>query len=152
MRTSLKTLLSLAVAATLVAAPNAFAGHGRWGHGWHGDRGDFHGWHDHGRGHDRGHYRGHYDRFGNWVAGAIVTGAIVGLIADATAPRTVYYGTPDTVYYAPPPRTVVYRGPTVVYEGDPDVDGRRVYETTRVYETPPPRYVRDDGWDDDDGD
>jgi hypothetical protein len=144
MRTLTKTLISLALTAAVAVAPNAFArDHGRWGHhdhGWHGASHWRHGSYGHYHG---GYYRhGHYDRFGRWVAGAIVASALVGLVADATAPRTVYYDAP--------PQRVIYRDPTVVYERAPVVVKRRVYET-RVYDDAPSstRYIRDDGWPDD---
>lgn len=145
-----KIALSLTAALGLAVAPSAFAGHGHWHHGgWH-DRG---GWHHHDgwRDHDgwRGH-RGHYDHFGRWVAGAVVAGALTGLVIDATSPHTVYYDAPP-----PPPRRVYreYDGPTVIYEDSAPVVIEHRYGPTRVYSDPyDTRYIGDDGWDDDDGD
>nr|WP_255494892.1 hypothetical protein [Luteibacter sp. Sphag1AF] len=119
-------------------APSAFAwDHGRGG-GWGGGYGGgYHGGYYRGGG---GYYRGggHYDSAGRWIAGAIIAGAVVGLVANATAPRTVYYDQP--VVYSRP-ATVVYEQPA------PVVVERRVYETRTVvndgYTT---RYVRDDGY------
>ncbi|TCV94709.1 hypothetical protein EC912_103194 [Luteibacter rhizovicinus] len=135
----LKTTIALAAAGLMAFAPGAFAwDHGRGGgYGYHGGggyyRGGGYGYHGGG-----GYYRGggHYDNAGRWIAGAIIAGAVVGLVANATAPR-------ETVYYDQP---VVYSRP-VVYERAPVVVERRVYETRTVvddgYTT---RYVRDDGY------
>ncbi|NII09074.1 hypothetical protein [Oleiagrimonas sp. C23AA] len=142
---NLKTLVSLAAAASLALAPAAFAhGHGYRG-GWHGG---YHGYHGHYR-----HYHGHYDRAGRWIAGAIVAGALTSLVIDATTPRTTtyydngyapYYDGSSTVVYSRAPRTVVYEDAPVV------VERRRVVETTRVYDDHGTRYIRDDGWRDGD--
>jgi len=118
---------ALAVAALLLASAVALPA-GASAHGWHdrGGHGRSHydrGWHDHYRS-DRGHWSG-----SRWIAGAIVTGAVIGLVDDALNP---------------PPRTVVYerrRPVRVIYE-EPVVT-RRVVETRTVYEdrSPPTRYV-----------
>jgi hypothetical protein len=129
---------ALAVAALLVAStaalPMAASAHGWHDRGWHGGGHYDRGWHgrgDYDRGwrggyrYDRGHWSG-----GRWIAGAIVTGAVIGLVDNALNP---------------PPRTVVYEQPAyprvtrVIYE-EPVVT-RRVVETRTVYETPPTRYV-----------
>lgn len=140
----IKAALCAVAASAFAFAPAAFAGHHGRGGGWHGGyhggwHGGYHGgWHGY-----RGHY-GHYyhrDHFGRWVAGAVVVGAVAGLIADATQPRSV-------VYYDDPP--VVYRRERVIYEREPVVYERRVYETRTVYEDPyQTRYIRDDGYDGD---
>ncbi|TAL83470.1 MAG: hypothetical protein EPN74_14005 [Rhodanobacter sp.] len=126
----------LAVAAA-VAMPVAASAHEGWrGHdGW---RGGHHGEYHRGyRDHDGGHWNG-----GRWIAGALVTGAVVGLVSDALRPAPVYYGRPT--YYGPPR--------TVVYEDGPPVVRRRVVTRTVIYNDGyPRRYVRDDGYDDDDG-
>jgi len=124
--------LSLAVAAA-VAMPLSASAHG------HGFRGDHYGYGHggyYGRDHD-GHWSG-----GRWIAGALVTGAVIGLVSDAFRPEPEYYGPP-----------VVYSQPrTVIYEDDPVVVRRRVIETRTVYEDPyDTRYIRSYG-DDDDGD
>lgn len=120
--------ISLAVAAA-VAMPLSASARG-WGHG--GYHGGYHGYDRGYRDHD-GHWGG-----GRWIAGALVTGAVVGLVADALRPAPVYYG----------PR-VVYSSPGVVYEDGPPVVRRRVVETrTVVYDDPyHTRYIRDDGYD-----
>jgi hypothetical protein len=126
--------ISLAVAAAVAmplsaSAHDGWGGRGGWGHGYHG------GYHGGYYGHGGGHWSG-----GRWIAGAIVTGAVMGVVADALAPRPVYYGPP-----------VVYTEPGVVYEdGPPVVVRRRVVETrTVVYDGPQTRYIRDDGYDGD---
>lgn len=136
-----KMLIGLAVA-TVCAMPLGASAHDHWGHGdryrhgwqhgdrgdWHGDRGGWHGdrdeWHRDGDGWRRGH-----DRDGDrWVAGAIVAGAVDGLIDGAVAPAPRYYEAP--------PR-VVYRRPTrVIYEDSPVVTRTVVYGR---------RYDDDDG-------
>ena len=124
--------LSLAVAAAVAMPLSASAhGHGfRGGHYGYGHGGYY------GRDHD-GHWSG-----GRWIAGALVTGAVIGLVSDAFRPEPEYYGPP-----------VVYSRPrTVIYEDDPVVVRRRVIETRTVYEDPyDTRYIRSYG-DDDDGD
>ena len=131
----------LAAAGVMIAAalatPFAASAHGwdhdGWGHGW---RGGYHGYH--GGYHREGHWEG-----GRWIAGALAAGAVVGLIDAAVNPRPVYYDAP--VVYARP-RT------RVIYEERPVVE-RRVVTRTVVYSDPyDTRYVRDDGYDDDDGD
>jgi hypothetical protein len=132
-----KSTLALAVA-LLAFSPGAFA----WGHGHGGYRGGYHGGYHggYGYGHRGGYYRGggHYDHAGRWIAGAIVAGAVVGLVANASRP--VYYDRP-----------VVYSQPGVVYEQRaPVVVERRVYETRVVDDSyPTTRYIRDDGYDGD---
>src|SRR6185437_15803754 len=133
--------IGLAVAAAVAMPLSASAhDHDGWGHGggW-----GHHGWHDGGWG--RGGYHGGYYRHGGgywsggrWIAGAIVTGVVAGVVSDALAPRPVYYG----------PAPVVYGPPTVVYEDAPVVT-RRVVTRTVVYDDGPTRYVRDDGYDGD---
>ncbi|MEO9078177.1 MAG: hypothetical protein ABI268_02595 [Rhodanobacter sp.] len=138
--------ISLAIAAA-VAMPLSASARGWGGHGHHG------GYHDsyhnsyrggHGGNYARGGYYGHRGHWngGRWIAGAIVTGAVVGLVADAFRPAPSYYGPP-----------VVYRSSGVVYQDGPPVVRRRVVETrTVVYSDPyQTRYIRDDGYDDDDG-
>ena len=143
--------ISLAIAAA-VAMPLSASARGWGGHGHHGGyHSSYHDGYQGNRGgyYDRGGYYGHRGHWngGRWIAGAIVTGAVVGLVADALRPAPGYYDRP--VVYGPPPRTVVYeyRQPVVT---------RRVVQTrTVVYEDPyQTRYVRndgDDGYDDDDG-
>jgi hypothetical protein len=130
--------ISLAIAAA-VAMPLSASARGWGGHGHHGgDHGSYEG-HDGGYRRHGGHWSG-----GRWIAGAIVTGAVVGLIADALRPEREYYDRP--VVYGPPRRSVVYE------YGEPVVTRRFVQTRTVVYEDPyPTRYVRDDGYDDDDG-
>ena len=66
---------------------------------------------------------------------ALVTGAVVGLVANALSPPPVYYAPP--VVYAQP--GVVYAQPGVVYQDGPS--------RTVIYNNPPPgNYVRDDGY------
>jgi hypothetical protein len=94
------------------------------GGGYYGGRGGYYG-------------RGHYDHAGRWIAGALVAGAVVGLVANASQPRTVVYDN-GPAYYSRPA--------TVVYQDAPVVT-RRVTTTTYVddgYSTT--RYVRDDGY------
>jgi hypothetical protein len=132
-----KTIPSLTAAIALAFAPAAFAGHGRHGGHYRGHYSGYYGGHH--RGYYGHHYRGHYNHAGNWIAGAIVAGAVVSLIADATAPRTVYYERPRVVYEQPP----------VVYEQAPPVVVQRrvVYTTGTVYADPyGTRYIRDDGY------
>lgn len=129
--------ISLAIAAA-VAMPLSASAHGWGGHGW-GHHGGYHGrYYGHGYGHGYGHWSG-----GRWIAGAIVTGAVIGLVDDVLHPRPVYYDPP-----------VVYSQPrTVIYEDAPPVVERRVIvHRTVVYDDPQQtRYVRDDGYDQDDG-
>ncbi|MDE1892896.1 MAG: hypothetical protein KGJ96_11850 [Xanthomonadaceae bacterium] len=129
-----KMWIGLAVAALCAAPLGASAHDGHWGRGdwhghgwgggdWHGDRGDWHrdGWR---RGDDRDG--------GGWVAGAVVAGAVAGLIDGVVAPAPRYYQEPPTV---------VYRRPTrVIYENAP------VVTRTIVYGAPyGSRYDDDDG-------
>lgn len=125
--------LGLAVA-TAVAMPLSASARG-WG-GGHGYHGGYHGYHGGYYGHGGGHWSG-----GRWIAGAIVTGAVIGLVSDALRPEPVYYGPP-----------VVYSRPrTVIYEDGPPIVRRRVVETRVIYSDPSDtRYIRDDGYDDDD--
>lgn len=137
--------IGLAVAAA-VAMPLSASAHD---HGYHGGYHGYHGYHGgdyHGRYYGHGGYYGGYHRGywsgGRWIADAIVTGAVVGLVSDALRPAPVYYGAP--VVYGPPRR--------VVYEDGPPVESRRVIETTRTVEYADPeqtRYIRDDGYDGD---
>jgi hypothetical protein len=115
----IKTTLCLAAVGCMAFAPSAFAG--GWGHGGYYRGGGYY--------HGGGYYRGggHYDGAGRWIAGAIVAGAVVGLVASAVAPRPVYYDNGPVVYSRPA---------NVVYERDPVV-------VERVTTT---RYVRDDGY------
>ena len=132
---TLATVLLAAAAALPIGASahgwhdRGWHGRGDYDHGWRG-RGDYdRGWHGH-YGHDRGYWSG-----GRWVAGAIVTGAVIGLVDDALNPP------PRTVVYEQP----VYRRPVRVIYEEPVVT-RRVVETRTVYEgaPPPTRYVGDD--------
>lgn len=134
-------VISLALAAAVAMPFGASArGHGHHGGGYgHGGGhsayyGGYHGGGHHGR--HGGHWSG-----GRWIAGAIVTGAVIGLLDNALNPAPVYYDAP--VAYGPP-RTVIYRDAPVVQ--------RRVVETrTVVYDDPyQTRYIRDDGYDDGD--
>ncbi len=133
--------VAAAIAMPLSASARGWGGHGYngGGHGYYGG----HGGYGHGGGY-YGHGGGYYGRGGghwsggNWIAGAIVTGAVVGLVSNAFRPAPVYYGQP--VYSQP--RTVIYQDAPVVQ--------RRVVETrTVVYDDPyETRYVRDDGYGD----
>jgi hypothetical protein len=128
--------LSLAVMAA-VAMPLGASARGHGGHygGHHGYHGGHYGGHYYRGGHGYGHgYHGGYWSGGRWIAGAIVTGAVAGLVSDAMRPT----------YYGP---TVVYTEPrTVVYESAPVVT-RRVVETRTVYtDSSNTRYIRDDGY------
>ncbi|MDO1529962.1 hypothetical protein QMK61_14070 [Fulvimonas sp. R45] len=116
-----------------VAMPLGASAHG-WGHGW-GHGGYHHGYY---RGGGYYHHRGYWSG-GRWIAGAIVTGAVAGLVSDALSPPVVY---------APPPRVVYEQPTTVVYESAP-VTRRVVTTRTVVYDDGPTRYVRDDGYDGD---
>lgn len=129
--------ISLAVAAAIAMPIGASAR----GHGYHGGHGGYHGSYYGGYYGGHGHGGGHWSG-GRWIAGAIVTGAVIGLVSDAMRPAPVYYG-PPVVYSQP--RT------TVIYEDGPPVVRRRVVETrTVVYEDPyQTRYIRDDGYDGD---
>lgn len=120
--------ISLAVAAA-AAMPLAASAHG-WDHdgGWH------HGWNGGGYYHHGG---GGYWHNGHWVAGAIITGAVAGLVGSALS---------GPAYYEPP---VVYTRPTVVYEDAPYVTRRVVTRTVIYNDGYPTRYIRGD---DDDGD
>ncbi len=124
-------ILALAVAAT-VAVPLSASARGWGGHGG-GYRGGYHGAYYGGY---RGGHGGGYWSGGRWIAGAIVTGAVIGLVDSALRPAPVYYGGP--VYSQP--RTVIYEDAPVVR--------RRVVETrTVVYDDPyQTRYIRDDGY------
>lgn len=131
-----KSALVFAAAGLMAFAPGAFARGGHYG-GYHGGYGGYHGGYYGGHG---GYYggRGHYDRAGRWIAGAIVAGAVVGLVANASQPRTVVYDNGPT-YYAPS-RTVVY--------DDAPVVTRRVTTTTTYVDDGygGTRYIRDDGY------
>ncbi len=150
--------ISLALAAA-VAMPLSASARGWGGGSHHGGYASYHGsYRGHG-GYDgyRGSYysrggnygRGGYYRHGGywsggrWIAGAIMTGAVVGLIADALSPGPGYYDRP--VAYAQPG--------TVIYENAPPGLTRRVVETrTITYEDPyRARYIRDDGYAQDKG-
>ena len=138
--------LAAAVAMPLSASARGWGGHGGYHGGYHGsyhggNHGSYRGGGYYGGNHGYygGNYRGGgYWHGGRWIAGALITGAVVGLVADALQPRPVYYGPP-----------VVYGPPTVVYQDGPPVVRRRVVETrTVVYDDPyQTRYVRDDGYD-----
>ena len=126
------SIFAVALVATVsTALPMAASAHGWGDHGGWGGRGGYHGGyggHDYyrgGYGHGGGHWSG-----GRWIAGAIVTGLVAGVVVDALRPAPVYYDQP----------AVVYSQPTrVIYENDPVVTRRVVYEDT--YQT---RYIRDD--------
>ncbi len=159
---SKKVAVTMALAA-LVAAPLSASAHDRGGRGYHGGYGH-HGYNDGGyghrgyygggyghRGYDNGGYRNHGGHWGGgrWIAGALITGAAIGLVADALRPAPVYYESPRVVYRQP--SVVYYNQPArVIYEGEQPVT--RVVETRRVviYDDPSEtRYVRDDGYDGD---
>lgn len=147
-------VIALGLAAALALPFSASAGdHGRYGGG------QYRGYHG---GYNGGHYGGHYGRgdygrhYGNnyrdrghwnggrWIAGAIVTGAVLGLVTDALRPAPVYYN-PRVVYSQP--RTVIYR------DDYPVVTQRVVERRTVIYDDQSnSRYIRDDGYDRDDGD
>ncbi len=123
-------VIGLAVAAA-VAMPLSASAHDHDDYrGWHG------GYHDYDGGYRHGYWSG-----GHWIAGAIVTGAVAGLVSNALRPAPVYYEAP--VVYGPP-RTVIYEDAPIVR--------RRVVETrTVVYGDPyQMRYVGGYGDDDDD--
>jgi hypothetical protein len=137
-------VLSLAMMAALAMPLGASARGWGGGHGYHGGHGGYHGGYG-GRGYYGGHggYYGHgggHWSGGRWIAGAIVTGAVLGLVADSMRPAPVYYSAP------------VYSQPrTVIYQDGPPIVQRRVVETRTVYEDQQTRYIRDDGYDQDDG-
>lgn len=120
-------VVGLIVAAT-ATMPLMASAHGRDHDGWRGDRG-YSGYYRHHRHWDHGH----------WLAGAVVTGAVAGLVGSVLAPP-VYYR-PARVIYAQPP--VVYGPPTVIYRSAPVVTRTVIYENRY-----PVRYVHGD--DDDD--
>ena len=131
--------LALAVAAT-VAMPLGASARGWGGHGGHrGHHGVYHGGH---YGYGGNYHRGGHWNGGRWIAGAIVTGAVIGLVNEAVRPAPVYYGYRGPVYDAPR---------TVIYENGPPVVRRRVVETRTVADDNPyqTRYIRDDGYDGD---
>jgi hypothetical protein len=112
------------------------------GHGYHHGGGHYEGYRS---GYHGDHYRrggGHWNG-GRWIAGAIVTGAVIGLVSDALRPAPVYYDRP--VVYSRPRR--------VVYSEAPPVITRRVVETRTIeYQDPyQTRYIRNDRYDRDDG-
>lgn len=130
-----KVLIGMAIA-TVCAVPLGASAHDHWGHGdryqrewhhddWHGDRGDWH--------RDGDRWRRGDDRDGGrWIAGAMVTGAVEGLIDSAVAPAPPYYEASPRVVYRRPVR--------VIYEDSP------VVTRTIVYDAPyGPRYDDDDG-------
>jgi len=132
-----KSALLLAAAGLMAFAPAAFARGYGYGGGYHGGYGGYHGGYGYHGGGYYGRGGGHYDHAGRWIAGAIVAGAVVGLVANASQPRTVVYD--DGPAYYSRPATVVYQDAPVVT--------RRVTTTTYVddgYSTT--RYVRDDGY------
>jgi hypothetical protein len=132
-------VLSFALVAALAMPLGASARDWGGGHGYHGGGHGYYGGHYGGHGGYYGHGGGHWSG-GRWIAGAIVTGAVLGLVADSMRPAPVYYGAP------------VYSQPrTVIYEDGPPIVQRRVVETRTVYDTPQTRYIRDDGYDQDDG-
>lgn len=128
-------VIGLAMAAMLAMplAASARDHHRHRGHSSHNSHHD---------GYRHRHHRSH-SRSGRWIAQAIVAGAVAGLVNDALQPRSVYYDAPEVVYERP--RTVVYESAPIY---------RRVVESrTVVYDDPyRTRYVRDDGYDDDDDD
>jgi hypothetical protein len=116
-----KMLIAMA-AAILCTVPLSASAHDHWGHGdryqhewhhderrcdrddWHRDRDDWH------RGGDR--WRHDDDRDGGrWIADALVSGAVEGLIDNAVAPAPRYYEAPPRVVYR---RRVIYRQAPVV--------------------------------------
>lgn len=118
-KTLMRPMLCLTAVLAMLCAPSAFAGHGRWdrdghdGYRYRGHAGYRYGGHGHSFHRDRyGRAYEHHDHFGNWLAGALVLGAVTDLVVDATQPR-VYYSEPPRVYYSEPP--VVYENPPVVY-------------------------------------
>lgn len=130
----MKSMLCLTAVLAFACAPSAFAGHGHYRGGYHGYGGGYHG--HYGRyygGYGRPYY--HRDHFGNWIAGAIVLGAVTSLVVDATQP-TVYYTSPPPAVYANPPVVyssppVVYSSPGVVYRNAPPV-GSDPYQTRYI--------------------
>ena len=104
-------------------------GHGGY-HGGYGGYGGYRGGdYDGYRG---GGYHGHggYWSGGNWIAGALLTGAVVGLVANSFQPAP---------YYRP---QVVYSQPSnVVYENGPQTT--QIITRTTTY-SQPTRYVRED--------
>lgn len=123
--------------ASALAMPLAASAHGHgWGRGggyyggYHGGDHDYRGGYYGGYRHHEGHWEG-----GRWIAGALVAGAVVGLVDAAVNPRPVYYDAP-----------VVYSRPrTVIYEDRPVIERRVVRTRTVVYDDSyPTRYVGDD--------
>ena len=123
--------LGLSLTAAL-ALPLGASAHG-WGHGYRGGGygGGYHGYH----GGYYGHGGGGYWSGGRWIAGAIVTGAVIGLVSDALRPEPAYYGPP-----------VVYSQPRTVYYEDEPVVRRREVTHEVIYEDPyrTRYYSRDD--------
>lgn len=142
--------LGIAVALAMPLSVSA-RGRGNHGGGYYGggNHGGYYGGNHGGYGrHDGNRYsnrsRGHWNNGGRWIAGAIVTGAVIGLVNDALRPAPVYYGRP-----------VVYSQPrTVIYTDDYPVVTQRVVERrTVIYNNQSDtRYVRDDGYDSDESD
>lgn len=145
-------------AATAFALPLAASAHDHWrgGHGYRGggyySGGYGRGYqHDYDRGYDRGYrgsyyrgYHGGYWRGGRWIAGALVTGAVAGLVVDALRPAPIIY--PPPVVYTRPAR-VIYEQAGVVYEDAPPVTTRVITTRTVPYSDPyNTRYIRDDGY------
>lgn len=145
--------VAAAVAMPLSASADGWGGHGGYGHGWGGGYG--HGWgsgYGHGWGDGYGHgYGGGYGRGGghwsggNWIAGALLTGAVVGLVANSYQRAPVYYQ-PAPAYYGSSygyGQRVVYSQPgNVVYS-----DGAQTQIITRTTTySQPTQYVRDDGY------
>lgn len=121
--------------ASALAMPVAASAHGHgWGRGDHDGYRGYHGGYYGGYRHHEGHWEG-----GRWIAGALVAGAVVGLVDAAVNPRPVYYDPP-----------VVYSRPrTVIYEDRPVIERRVVRTRTVIYDDGyPTRYIGDD--DDDD--
>jgi hypothetical protein len=104
---------------------------GEYRGGYHGGYGGGH--YDNYQGGNRGHWSG-----GRWIAGAIITGAVLGLVSDALRPAPVYYN----------PRVVYSQPPTVYYgNGYPVVNQRVVERRTVIYDNQSDSpYIRDDNY------
>jgi hypothetical protein len=105
----MKSLLSAAVAAFLIASP-AVAGNHNGGGGWHGSTP---GWHGGPYGYHGSYYWGGHGWVCGWgcgaallATGALALGAVLAYpygVAPGYAPPPVVYAAPPQAYYAPPP-------------------------------------------------